>query len=318
MQSKSVYMILLALVVSMAPGFAWSMTDEQVHQAIEDKLSERHPRDSANAWLALGPNAVPVIISMYGSTDYISHRVRLAQALGYFDDPRAADFLEKLAQSSGEDVVVNSSLRALGNSPRALGEEDFVSKFLKSDDPQTRLAAAEALNRAVEKWGDAHAKDLIAAYLLQESQSWIVARVKGEQATVTGLKSVSSSEDRLSGDFAGTWRGFWVQPKDGAKGMSSDPISLELKTLDDNTVQGSLFITSGMKSKTLVLTKSTGKGLQLTGHFREDGAPPAATSSSARAFDDEFDASLSRSRDQLILQIRVPNKTAFLILRKES
>jgi hypothetical protein len=297
--------VLGALFVS-SPRTAWAMGDDQVHQAIEDKLSERHPQDSAAAWQSLGSDAVPVIISMYGSTDYISHRVRLAQALGYFDDARAVDFLEKLAQSSGEDVVVNSSLRALGNSPRDVGEEDFISKFLKNDDPQTRLAAAEALNRIIEKQGDSHARDMLAAFLLQEKQPWIVSRVKGEQVKATGLKAVSSSEDRLSQDFAGTWRGFWVQPKDGAKGMSSDPISLELKTLDDNTVQGSLFVTTGMKSKTLTLLKSSGKGQQISGSFKDDAAS------------DEFDAFLSRTRDQLILQIKVPNKAAILILRKES
>ena len=295
---------LSAVIAFSQPLHAFAMSDDQVHQAIEDKLSERHPLDSAGAWQSLGSNAVPVIISMYGSTDYVSHRVRLAQALGYFDDARAVDFLEKLAQSSGEDVVVNSSLRALGNSPRGLGEEDFISTFLKNDDPQTRLAAAEALNHL----NDLHAKDLVAAFLLQEKQPWLVARVKGEQGKVTGLKAVASSEDRLSADFAGTWRGFWVQPKDGAKGMSSDPISLELKTLDDNTVQGSLFVTTGMKSKTLVLSKSSGKGSQISGQLKEDAPSIGA---------DTFDASLSRTRDQLILQIKVPNKTAFLILRKE-
>jgi hypothetical protein len=205
---------------------AWALTNDEVKAQIEEVLMERHPSDTPDWWRSLGSNTPGVIISMYERTSYTYKRVRLLQGLAWFDVPEAVEFLKRQAESTEDSVIRNVSIRSIGFS-QGKKETDFIAKFLNSQDPQTRYAAADTL----QKLNDPHASEVLEKYLKQEKTPWIAPKLKGElPKPALPLTPVGSSEDRLAPEFAGEWSGFWIVPKGaGEKGMESLPVAFQLK-----------------------------------------------------------------------------------------
>jgi hypothetical protein len=310
---------------------ASAYTDAQIQQIVGDKIMERQPTDTPQWWQGLGENAPGVLIGMYTSETNIYHRIRIVQGLGWMDSPEAVSFVEQQAQDTDTDVIRNAAIRALGNGQGAK-EEDFISKFLKNPDPQTRLAAAESL----QKIKDPRAQDLVAAYMKEEKTPWLLDKLSGKQLGATGLSRVSSSEDRISSDFEGTWRGYWVSPKDHGSGMQTAQVVLQFKAPSAaNSIQGNLTaITHKVSARDFQISDGTGKGVNVAGNLTETPAPLSANLStsgtsaaasrtaaqpmpSLKPTQFEFQSTLSRMKGVLIMEMRIPSMTAVLVMKKD-
>jgi hypothetical protein len=140
--------LIIALIFSNFHGVASAQTrtDAELEQAIQDVIIQRHPTDTPEWWRELGPEAPRVIIGMAEKAPRLYQRLRLVEALGWFDDQRAVEYLKRQADSASNGVIRNAAVKAIGNSQGAK-ELEFVSKFLKHSDPQTRKAAAQAVHK---------------------------------------------------------------------------------------------------------------------------------------------------------------------------
>lgn len=211
--------ILLTLTITflISQPLAFAKTEAEIEQAIQDVLSQRHPEDTPAWWRSLGKDAPTVIIRMYEKSTDIYHKLRLVQALAWFDDPQSVEFVKTQATSTEFGVVRNAAVKTVGISKGA-EEIEFISKFLSHNDIQTRVAAAEALKRM----GDARADAKVNAYLEKEKAPWVGQKLRGNiQTTRAQPVVVESSESRnFWKQSLGSWRGFLV---------SSEGISKELK-----------------------------------------------------------------------------------------
>jgi hypothetical protein len=302
---------MIFLLVALFSSQALAYSDNQIQSMVSEKIAEIHPNQNpaqtASWWKGLGADASGVVIGMYNSDNNTYHRIRLIQGLGWRQDQEAIDFVENQAESTDTDVIRNAAVRAIGRG-QGSGGIDFVSKFLKSPDPQTRLAAAETLH----EMPDARAKDIFSSYLKDEKTAWLSDKLKGIPVGATGLHAVSSSEDRLSRDFEGTWKGYWLSAQAngrqaiGAKrsGIQTTPVILEFKTsADSNSVQGRLTILNRKAlSRSFTILNASGKGVQVSGLLPGLG---------------DFQSSLSRMSGQLVMEMRVPDQASVLILKKD-
>lgn len=299
-------MKLLGLVLFLLPSLAWGYTDTQVQQMVGGKLLERTPTDTAAWWQSLGDNAASVVIGMYGAETNNFHRARLIQGLGWIDSPQAVDFIKQQAQDTDLDTLRNAAIRAVARGEGAK-EEDWVAKWLKNDDPQTRLAAAESLR----DMKDARAKDLYSAYLKEEKTPWLVDKLNGKNPTVGSLKPVASSDDRLSPDFTGTWRGYWMAPNPKGKGMQSSPVVLDLKPVTDaGVLSGKLTVLNhGSVAHSFDVSQGSGKSIRIAGTFVEQVVK--------QGLQFPFEGSLTRMGETELLEMRIPSKSSVMVLKKD-
>ncbi|OFZ00828.1 MAG: hypothetical protein A2070_03850 [Bdellovibrionales bacterium GWC1_52_8] len=281
-----------------------------VRQQIEMVIRMRHPTDTRDWWLALGPQAPGVIIQMVEAPEYREntlHKMRLLQGLSWFaQDSTALDFLKQQAQTTNEELVRQSVIEAVGitQGPK---EAEFISKFLLSTDPQTRLAAAEALKRMK----DPRASRLLEAHIPNEKMPWVLDRIQGTPPVALRpgrLKPVSSSEDRLSRDLVGSWKGFWIYPQKHLKtngGLAQRAAVLELKLAGAEVLEGELLLPAqaGLPLSVYRL-KAQGKGLAFTGNAK-------ATSDSSEIL---IEGQLMRRAGILVLEIRFEASTLIVSL----
>jgi hypothetical protein len=252
-----------------------------IRSQIQTILLQRHPADTDGWWRALGPDAPQVIIAMYGETTDTLHQIHLLQGLSAFqDDPAAVAFLDQQAKS-GTGVIKNAALGALGacEGEKAL---DTLSDALKSDDPQTRFAAAKAIHRV----GGARAGQILDAYFKSEKVSWISTRVMADVPQPRGLRALPPPERAPRADeFAGEWKGYWIEP--GPKGaLVSLPAKAVLRA-QGKSAEGELLVSEGARQfKLLPAPVESGQwrgSLQQTLPARDLPAPQAATAEVTRS-----------------------------------
>jgi hypothetical protein len=248
--------VLFSIVSLGMAGAAFAQrTDAEIQAAIENVIMQYHPTDTASWWRSLGPDTPSVIQSMYDQQSFVYNRLRLVQALAWFDDPTATAFLEKVAQDSVDDVIRNGAIQSLGTSQGAR-EEDFVAGFLTSDDPQTRLVAAQALRKV----GDTKAQGYLTRFVADEKVQWVKDKFKNGLLAPAPLRidrSVAATPVTQvygvpSPDFAGTWQGVLLVPKfSEVSGVQSYPATLTLAFVPGggavaNVLRGQLrFVLSG-------------------------------------------------------------------------
>ena len=150
-------------------------TDRQMRRAIQDVLSQRHPTEGEAWWRALGKNAPKVVTAMFKETEALYQKLRLVEALGYFDDPDAVKFLKSLFMSTTNSVVRQSVLRSLAMSQK-MKEESFLTEALSDSDPHTRLAAALALRGT----GEPNALTIVDNYKKGEKTAWVLTRLNAK------------------------------------------------------------------------------------------------------------------------------------------
>ncbi|OFZ18727.1 MAG: hypothetical protein A2X94_05945 [Bdellovibrionales bacterium GWB1_55_8] len=256
-------------------------SDQEIEHAIDTVLAERHPTDTPDWWRSLGPTAPRVILRMLKSSDRVYHRVRLTQALGWFDDPEVVDYLKTQARETKEDVVRNAAVRSVGNSQGAK-EFEFIAEFLEHADPQTRLSAAEAL----QKIDNSEARERLKRFMAEEKAGWLVARLKGELPKPTAkLSPVSSSEDRLSPEWEGRWMGYWLVPRSKPDDKAKAPLEpvqavsiwMQLKITRVVELSGAFRekIPGDKKESVYSLSRASGKRKQISGILESTAVKPA-------------------------------------------
>ncbi|MBI3535288.1 MAG: HEAT repeat domain-containing protein [Deltaproteobacteria bacterium] len=230
---------------------SFAKTDLEIEEAIQDVISQRHPTDTPAWWLGLGTSAPGVIISMYEKTTQTYTKVRLVEGLAFFkDNSRALEFLKQQAEKTDEDVIRHSVIRNIGFT-HGMAEIDFLSKYLHHADSQTRLVAAQA----IQKTANSKAQDIIEQYKKEEKARWIVDRLDGKlQTPLKPLTLVSSSEDNVSPIFLGFWKGYFVYPKRESRNLELIQANLQISGQTKTDVKGELTLFfNGKKYKTYIL-----------------------------------------------------------------
>ncbi|MEO5970631.1 MAG: HEAT repeat domain-containing protein [Bdellovibrionia bacterium] len=152
-------------------GRAWS--DNEIRASIEETLKIRHPDDTKDWWRSLGANTPKVIISIFKEDSMIYHQIRLVDALAWFDDPVAVDFLKEQALHHENTIVRRAAIRSIGLS-QGVKEKAFLKQGLESSDPHTRLTTAKILNKLKDPAADRIVKD----FLKTEKTDWISTTLK--------------------------------------------------------------------------------------------------------------------------------------------
>jgi HEAT repeat protein len=102
----------------------------------------------AEAWRALGPETLQVLVSLYNDGSEPPYvRLRAVGAAAHYPSPAARTFLLGVARAPGQnDLFVRAAVLALG---RAFDQRavDAVKSFLGHRDAVVREAAARALGR---------------------------------------------------------------------------------------------------------------------------------------------------------------------------
>ncbi|MCM2322912.1 MAG: HEAT repeat domain-containing protein [Oligoflexia bacterium] len=303
-----------AIALVFVAGLAFAATDAEIQEKVQDIIMERHPTETPEWWRALGPEAPRVLIGMYEKSTHIYHRVRLLQGLGWFDTPEAAEFLKAQASSTTEDSIRTTAIRSVAHS-QGMKEAEFLSKFLEHDDVHTRFAAADALRRLK----DPRADEIVARYLKTEKTPWVAGKLEGKLPEPRGkFTSVASSEDRLSPDFNGEWRGFWLlPPKLSEPGMTSEAATVRLKLDGPNAVKGELVLVRKGKPRTYWFDKATGKGLKLSGSLIDVPVPAPSPRPLAPSPEElVFEAELSQQAGHYLIDLRSKRIGATLVVRR--
>jgi hypothetical protein len=150
-------------------------SNEAIRAKIQIVLKNRHPNETADFWRNLGPSSqvVPVITSMYQDNNNIYEKIRLMDALAWFNEPSATQFMKEEAENNSNRVIRSSAIRSVGLS-QGTKEHDFFRKILKNSDPHIRAVAAEALIRMNDSKSDQIVDDAIK----KEKIEWVTAKVK--------------------------------------------------------------------------------------------------------------------------------------------
>lgn len=214
------------LILFLISTVSLALTDSEIEEKIQDTLSQIHPTDTPEWWRALGAKAPKIIIEMQKKVNTTYQKLRLVEALAWFEGDKDAKEFLKNEVNNEEDVIRNAAIKSLGRSQGA-SEVSTISKFLKHRDPQTRVAAAETL-RAIE---DPEAKKVFSEYLKEEKSTWIVNRIQGVTPTSKPFKANIKSALQ---NFVGIWNGYWIRPKDKSLDVVSDMIRVEFFPVEGN------------------------------------------------------------------------------------
>lgn len=216
-------------------------SEQEIERRVMDAVRQHHPTEGPDWWRGLGPKAPAVIIRLYRQTRNTHHQQRLLQALGWFNDPIAAEFVREITRSTNSSLMREAGLRTIviaeGESAAA-----FVSEFLGHREPATRFAAAQAL-RSI---GTAEAQAQYEEYLQSESVDWVRRRLEAAPppAPLVGLngrtRSAQAPELIRPGESSaaalregGKWAGVWLVPSSGGEGVQA--VQAKVRVSKDGT-----------------------------------------------------------------------------------
>ncbi len=302
--------------------------NQDLEEIIQEKISERHPTDTPAWWQSLGPEAPKTMIALYEKAPGIYQRLRLVEALGWYQDPEALAFLKKLAESSTQDVIRNGSIRAIGNSAGA-SEVDFIGKFLDHEDPQTRVAAGQALRKIATPRANA----LLQKFYEKEQMPWVKDRVQETSPGVPRsrgplLRMDTKSPVTLNPEFSGSWKGILVVPsqrdssllqieaqaKTQIEGMTALKGELSFRLPSITPAPGvSSASPGGLRSVTLQLSQVSGKDVHVSGSLKSD----VLKEWGAKAGSVHFEGELQERGDARLLKLESRELLLTVILRKQ-
>ncbi|MCM0606887.1 MAG: HEAT repeat domain-containing protein [Xanthomonadaceae bacterium] len=188
-------------------SLAFAQTHSEIRESINFTLSERHPTDSKESWLAMGVDTPSVIIEMIEAGEESYRRVRLLEALGYFQGTQVSDFLRKEAKRTKNHQYRLSAVKGL---LRAEGERgvEFAKEYLQDEDVEVRIAVA----RALKSLDSTRADQVVADYLETEQTPWVKRKIQGEksktQMSGLKLKPSGSNEGKPELEVLGKWEGY--------------------------------------------------------------------------------------------------------------
>ncbi|MFL5813864.1 MAG: HEAT repeat domain-containing protein [Bdellovibrionia bacterium] len=291
-----------------------------LEEIIQEKISERHPTDTPVWWQSLGPEAPHAIIALYGKTQGIYQRLRLVEALGWYHDPEAIAFLKKQAESSQQDAIRNGAIQSVGNAAGA-SETDFIAGFLSHDDPQTRVAAGQALRKIATP----KANTLLEKFYQKEQMPWVKDRIQEAPVGVPKsrgplLRLSSKAPDSLKPEFAGNWKGILVLPASSSTGLMQ--IDAQAKTQIENAtnlkgdIKFQLAPVGGTNPQTprsivLQFSQATGKDIHVSGWLKGDVLKELGSKEPKVHFDGE----LQEKGDTRILKFESREILLTIILR---
>lgn len=116
---------------------------------LQDQITERlrrihgvdNPRET---WRALGPEAPAVMIAMFKKSDVHMDRLRLLEAIGFFEDPVAHRFIKDELKSNSSSLERSACLRGLSNA----GDADsikIIQEFTNDSDLNVRKEASRLI-----------------------------------------------------------------------------------------------------------------------------------------------------------------------------
>lgn len=312
-------LIALAALLWLASGPAHARTDDEIREVVQTLIRDRHPSDTPAHWLNLGPRAPAILMAMYESENSIYRRMRMLEGLGAFTgDAAARDFVKRQAEQNPSEVVRHAALRSIGQN-QGKQEEEWLGGFAKSENPHTRLLAAQLLRKV----GTESAQAKVAALMGDEKTPWVLKALKGEAVSTESLTPSGSTEDRLSSEFKGVWSGYWLEPRTeaGKSGMKSEPAELRIAIESGNRLSGELKVRSKPTVRSYSLQEVSGKALRWNGTLLLIDAPSVSTASTPspkpRPEPISVEAELARRAGNLLLEIRAPRSGLFLILRRD-
>jgi hypothetical protein len=293
-----------------------------LEEIIQEKISERHPTDTPAWWQNLGPEAPHVIISLYDKTQGIYQRLRLVEALGWFHDPEAVAFLKKQAESTQRDVIRIGAIKSVGNSAGS-SETDFIAGFLSHDDPQTRVAAGQALRKIATPKANA----LLEKFYEKEQMPWVKDRIQETPVGVPRsrgplLRLDTKAQPTLKAEFAGNWKGVLLIPAIRGNGLLQ--IDSEAKTQIENVtnlkgdVKFQLSPASGTNPQTprsivLQLSQTSGKDVHVSGWLKGD----VLKEWGAKEPKVHFDGELQEQGDVRLFKLEAREILLELVLRRQ-
>jgi hypothetical protein len=329
MKKRSSYLVMFCILSGVLAATCFSVFAAEsslLEEVIKEKISERHPTDTPSWWRSLGSEAPKVMISLYDQESGIYQRLRLVEALGWFNDPEAIAFLKKQSENASQDVIRNGAIRAVGNAAGA-SEVEFIGKFLDHEDPQTRVAAGQALR----KFSDPQAVALLRKFYDKESLPWVKDRVRDTAAIASRaqgplLRIESKSPVVLSAGLGGSWKGILVLPS------LRDSSLLRVETSAKTRIEGTTSLKGevtfqlpavvlgamptpgpGMRTITLELSQVSGKDRHVSGWLKGD----VLKEWGAKDDSVHFEAELEVRGDAQILKIESREILLNLIFRRE-
>lgn len=285
-----------------------ALSDTEIDNAIQTELMNRHPSDKGEFWTDLGPTAPDNIIQKYLKSDNPYHKTRLLAGLGFFpENSKATEFLKEQAEETKDSVIRNTAIRSIAHS-QGVNEFDFLSRFLKSEDPQTRLATAQAL----QKMNDPRAKALVDTFMQAEGNSWIKDQLQ-KSVPLTPMRTlsiVSTNGESLSPLFSGKWKGFFIIPGPGKVGLKSKQVSIQLTIENGRTIKGQIQWTKKNATESIAFAKLEGKSNKLTGQIQY--------SANNKPQKIDFEAELFEKGEALVLKADLKPVNGGLIAQKET
>jgi hypothetical protein len=315
-------------IAMVSPGSARATTVD-LEEIIQEKISERHPTDTPAWWQSLGPDAPKVMMSMFERTTGTYPRLRLLDALGWFQDPDVIAFLKKQAENNKQGVLRNVAIRSVGNAAGA-SEVEFIGKFLTHEDPQTRTAAGQTLR----KIQDPRATALLNKFYEKENLPWVKDRVLETpqgKAVSNGplLRLESKSPHALKAEFAGRWKGALIIPLPRETGLLQIAAQAKTQLEGTNGLKGELSFVLPASAPllptptpvsarpgtpvTLQFFQVSGKDTQVSGTLKGD----ALKDWGAKANTIPFDGELQERGSVRLLKIESREILLNLILRSE-
>jgi hypothetical protein len=271
---------------------------------IQSLLEDRHPSESREEWKKLGPGASSVILKMLESTRRVDHRARLISGLAAFQSPAVVRFLKKEALSSSTDSILRSeALHSLGASQN-VKELKFIAGYLKNEDPQIRLAAAETL----KEMNHFQADTLLGDYVSHEKTAWIVSRLNGEfpDPVQNSRHSQKKKGQVAQAAISGKWTGFLVSSFNGEE-LKSESALLTISGEQMKEMTGGVSIQKkgGVKRLKLNELRKTSEGF--SGLISED------TSNSAPI---PFQAEVYSLEGHVFMNLKFSSQAGILVLQK--
>lgn len=297
---QTLIVFLIPLIFGMNSALA-NLDEGEIQKRIEQILSERHPSDDSQDWKSLGKNAPKVILKLIRKEEKVYRRIRLIQALAWFEDPEAVEFLKDTIQNSENRMFRDKAIQtyALSQGERSIG---LIRPFLEAQNEHTRLLVARVFQSLAQS-GSEDAKKILADYEKKEKTPWVLARLKSTGVDKKKLLQAERKKKKEASVILGVWKGYWVFLE-----KKQDHSSLKVKTAqleilpDGKRFKGKLKIEK--QKEVILLTQMAPSGLRtLNSVWKND-------------LTKRVSGEWSREKDALVLRLEVPHLGATLVLSR--
>lgn len=299
MNYVSLFVGLLMIAGAGRIGFASDLKSQ-----IQMMLEERHPSGDLGEWKKLGSRAPEIMIHLIETSQRMDQQARLLAGLGAFETPQVVRYLKKKSNSTTTDSILRcEAIRSLGRSQNRK-ELKFISGFLKHEDPQTRLAAAETL----KEMNHFEADLILGDYVTHEKTHWIVSRLNGDFPNpAQNLRSHQKKRFQSQTDILlGEWRGFWISSVN-SKALTSENAILTISKNPAQDMTGWVTVQRKDGIKRLKLTEFKRGSKQFSGQILDEtlNSKPAP-----------FLAELLETETQVLINLKITSQGDVLVVQK--